>query len=264
VSATPVPAAGAPAASPSFEGQAVIVTGASRGIGRSIALAFARAGADVVLNYASRREAAEEAAAEVRAAGRRCELVEGTVADPRVAVALRAAALSAYGRIDVLVNNAGISRDGNVMMLRDAAWQEVLGVNVSGAFHCCRAVLPAMMAQGRGAILNLSSTAGLKGRAGQVTYAATKGALIGLTKSLAQEYGRHGIRVNAIAPGFIETEMVAGVLGRPDARRAFLEATPLGRFGEPADVAGAALYLASPAAAYVTGHVLLVNGGLFM
>jgi 3-oxoacyl-[acyl-carrier protein] reductase len=242
----------------------VIVTGGSRGIGRSIVLGFAEAGADVVLNYASNRTAAEAAAGEVRAAGRRCTLVEGSVADPRTAEALRQAALSAFGRIDVLVNNAGISRDGNVMMLRDAAWQEVLGVNLSGTFFCCRAVLPTMMAQGSGVILNMTSTAGVKGRAGQVNYAATKGALIGLTKSLAQEYGRHGVRVNAIAPGFVETDMVAGVLARPEARRGFLEATPLGRFGHPDDIAGAALYLASPASAYVTGHVLLVNGGLFM
>jgi 3-oxoacyl-[acyl-carrier protein] reductase len=247
-----------------FDGQAVIVTGASRGIGRQIAAAFARAGADLVLNYASNAEAAEAAAAEVRAAGRRCLLVPGSVAEPRVAEALRAAALETFGRIDVLVNNAGINRDGNVMMLRDAAWREVLGVNLTGAFYCCRAVLPSMVAQGSGVILNMTSTAGLKGRAGQVNYAATKGALIGLTKSLAQEYGRHGVRVNAIAPGFVETDMVAGVLARPEARRGFLEATPLGRFGHPDDIAGAALYLASPASAYVTGHVLLVNGGLFM
>lgn len=249
---------------PTFEGQAVIVTGASRGIGRSIALAFAQAGADVVLNYASNTAAAEAAADELRAHGRRCLLVPGSVADPRVAENLRTTALEAFGRIDVLVNNAGINRDGNVMMLRDAAWQEVLGVNLSGAFYCCRAVLPTMVAQGRGVILNMTSTAGLKGRAGQVNYAASKGAVIGLTKSLAQEYGRHGVRVNAIAPGFVETDMVAGVLARPEARRGFLEATPLGRFGHPDDVAGAALYLASPASAYVTGHVLLVNGGLFM
>ena len=260
MSAVPVPVPAAAA----FEGQAVIVTGASRGIGRSIATAFARGGADVVLNYASNREAAESAADEVRACGRRCLTVPGSVAEPRVAEALRDAALGAFGHIDVLVNNAGINRDGNVMMLRDAAWHEVLGVNLSGAFYCCRAVLPTMLAQGSGVILNMTSTAGLKGRAGQVNYAATKGALIGLTKSLAQEYGRRGVRVNAIAPGFVETDMVAGLLARPEARRGFLEATPVGRFGHPDDIAGAALYLASPAAAYVTGHVLLVNGGLFM
>jgi 3-oxoacyl-[acyl-carrier protein] reductase len=249
---------------PSFDGQVVVVTGGSRGIGRSVVLAFARAGAHVVLNYANNRAAAESAAEEVRAAGQCCTLVPGSVADPRLAEALRDAALADFGRIDVLVNNAGISRDGNVMMLSDAVWQEVLGVNLSGTFFCCRAVLPAMMAQGRGVILNMTSTAGVKGRAGQVNYAATKGAVIGLTKSLAQEYGRHGIRVNAIAPGFVETEMVAGLLARPGASRAFLDATPLGRFGRPDDVADAALYLASPSSAYVTGHVLLVNGGLFM
>ncbi len=254
----------APPAGPSFLGQAVVVTGASRGIGRRLAAAFAACGADVVLNYERNREAAEEAAAEVRALGRRCVLVGGSVARPEVATALRDAALGAFGRVDVLVNNAGINRDGNLMMLRDAAWRDVLGVNLDGAFFCSRAVLPAMVAQGAGVILNMTSTAGIKGRAGQANYAATKGALIGLTKSLAQEYGGRGVRVNAIAPGFVETDMVAGVLGRPEARRGFTEATPLGRLGQPDDVVGAALYLASPASAYVTGHVLLVNGGLFM
>ena len=263
MSANPLPRL-SPTQPAAFEGQAVIVTGASRGIGRRIAVAFARGGADVVLNYATNREAAEAAAEEVRAEGRRCLPVAGSVADPHVAGALRDAALEAFGRIDVLVNNAGINRDGNVMMLRDSAWDEVLGVNLTGAFYCCRAVLPTMIAQGRGVILNMTSTAGLKGRAGQVNYAATKGALIGLTKSLAQEYGRHGVRVNAIAPGFVETDMVAGILARPEARRGFVEATPLGRLGHPDDVASAALYLSSPDSAYVTGHVLLVNGGLFM
>jgi 3-oxoacyl-[acyl-carrier protein] reductase len=259
-----VPAARAASDASGFAGQAVIVTGGSRGIGRRIATAFAAAGADVVLNYERNAEAAEDAAAEVRALGRRCLLVAGSVARPEVALALRDAALAELGRIDVLVNNAGINRDGNLMMLRDAAWRDVLGVNLDGAFYCCRAVLPAMVAQGGGVILNMTSTAGIKGRAGQANYAATKGALIGLTKSLAQEYGGRGVRVNAIAPGFVETDMVAGVLGRPEARRGFTEATPLGRLGRPDDVVGAALYLASPASAYVTGHVLLVNGGLFM
>ena len=259
LSSTPVTSAG-----PAFLGQAVIVTGASRGIGRRLAVGFAAAGADIVLNYERNTEAAEEAAAEVRALGRRCVLVPGSVAGPRVAEALRDAALAELGRIDVLVNNAGINRDGNLMLLRDAAWQDVLGVNLNGAFYCCRAVLPHMVAQGGGVILNMTSTAGIKGRAGQVNYAATKGALIGLTKSLAQEYGGRGVRVNAIAPGFVETDMVAGVLGRPEARRGFIDATPLGRLGQPDDIVGAALYLASAASAYVTGHVLLVNGGLFM
>ena len=188
----------------------------------------------------------------------------GSVADPDVAKEMVRVALARFGRIDVLVNNAGVSRDGNLMLLRDAAWTEVLDVNVNGAFYCSRAVLEVMRANGGGAIINMTSTAGLKGRAGQTNYAATKGALVAFTKSLAQELGPDGIRVNAIAPGFVETDMVTAVLARPEARQRFLEATPAGRFGRPEDVANAALYLASAQSAYVTGHVLLVNGGLFV
>ena len=252
------------AGTPRFPGRAVIVTGASRGIGRAIAVSFAREGADVVVNYAGNHEAAAVTAAAVAAHGRRCVLVPGSVADPAVADALTATALREFGRVDVLVNNAGITRDGNLMLLRDDAWREILGVNVSGAYYCARAVFAPMREQGRGVILNMTSTAGLKGRAGQVAYATTKGAVISLTKSLAQEFGPHGILVNAIAPGFVETDMVAAVLGRPEAREGFLAATPLRRFGTPEDVAGAALYLASAESAFVSGHVLMVNGGLFM
>jgi 3-oxoacyl-[acyl-carrier protein] reductase len=247
-----------------FQDQVVIVTGGSRGIGRAIAISFAREGADVVLNYAGNHEAAASAAEAIRAHGRRCVLVAGSVADPAVAQQLADAALREFGRIDVLVNNAGITRDGNLMMLRDTAWQEILGVNVSGAFYCARAVFEPMRQRGRGVILNMTSTAGLKGRAGQVPYATTKGAVISLTKSLAQEFGPHGILVNAIAPGFVETDMVAAVLGRPGMREGFLEATPVRRFGKPEDIAGAALYLASGESTFVNGHILLVNGGLFM
>jgi len=247
-----------------FQDQAVIVTGGSRGIGRAVALAFAQAGADLVVNYAGNLDAARCTASMVEAQGRRCRLVPGSVADPAVAEDLRKAALEAFGRIDVLVNNAGITRDGNLMMLRDSAWREILDVNVSGTFYCCRAVIETMVGQGRGAIVNMASTAGLKGRAGQVNYAATKGAVIALTKTLAQELGPYGVRVNAVAPGMIETDMVATLLGREGMRRTFETTTPLRRLGRPQDVAAATVYLASPAAAYVTGHVLLVNGGLFM
>jgi 3-oxoacyl-[acyl-carrier protein] reductase len=247
-----------------FQDAAVLVTGGSRGIGRGIALAFAREGADIVLNYATRREAAEEVVRAVEAVGRRCIPVGGSVADPELGRELVRVAEQHFGRVDVLVNNAGINRDGNLMMLRDAAWREVLDVNVSGTFFCSRAVIEPMRRQRRGVILNMTSTAGLKGRAGQVNYAATKGAVIALTKSLAQELGRDGIRVNALAPGFVETEMVGAILGQPAARRAFLDATPVGRFGTPEDIAAAALALADPEMSFVTGHILLINGGLFM
>jgi 3-oxoacyl-[acyl-carrier protein] reductase len=254
------PAAGAR----DFQDHAVIVTGGSRGIGRAITLAFAEAGADIVLNYAQNLPAAQATAAAVEAQGRRCVLVPGSVAEPAVAEQLKNAALEAFGRIDVLVNNAGITRDGTLMLLRDAAWQELLGVNLHGTFYCCQAVIETMVRQRSGAIVNMASTAGLKGRAGQVNYAASKGAIIALTKSLAQELGPCGVRVNAVAPGMIETEMVETLLGRSGVRDTFVQATPLRRIGQPEDVAAAVVYLASSAAAYVAGHVLLVNGGLFM
>lgn len=247
-----------------FVDQVAIVTGASRGIGRAIAIALASEGADVVVNYASNHDAAAEVASAIEAEGRRAVLVPGSVADPELAERLAQTALDEFGKIDVLVNNAGINRDGYLMMLRDSAWQEVLEVNLDGTFFCCRAVLDAMRSQRGGTIVNMTSTAGLKGRGGQVNYAATKGAIISLTKSLAMELGPHGIRVNATAPGFVETDMVSGYLAREDVKQTFLDATPVGRFGQPEDVASAVLYLASPESAFVNGHTLLVNGGLFM
>ncbi len=247
-----------------FKDQAVIVTGASRGIGRAIAIAFAAEGADVVINYGSNTEAARQAAAEVEAKGRRCVLVPGSVANPEVAAQLREAALSNFGRINVLVNNAGISRDGHLMMMPSAAWRETMDVNLFGAFACCQAVIETMKKQGRGAIINMSSTAGIRGRPGQVPYSATKGAMIGLTKVLAAELGPHGIRVNCVAPGFVETEMVSGLLGRPGVREGFIKATPIRRLGTVEDIANATLFMASSESSYVVGEVMLVNGGLVM
>jgi 3-oxoacyl-[acyl-carrier protein] reductase len=247
-----------------FADHGVAVTGGSRGIGRAIALAFAREGADLVLNYAGNHAAAAAVAAEIDGLGRRCVLVPGSVADPEVGSAIVAAAMEHFDRLDILVNNAGITRDGNLMMLRDEAWRQVVDVNLNGTYYCCRAAIQAMRQRRCGVIVNMTSTAGIKGRAGQTTYAATKGAVIALTKTLAQELGPFGIRVNAIAPGFVETDMVAGLLARPDIRQAFLEGTPLGRFGTPVDIASAALFLASAESSFVSGHVLLVNGGLFM
>ena len=247
-----------------FENQVVIVTGASRGIGKAIALAFAAEGADIVINYASNRAAAEEAAREVEALGRRAVLVGGSVGDPKVAQELADAAMREFGRIDVLVNNAGIVKDGHLMMLADATWRNVLDVNLNGMFFCTRAVLDAMIAQGSGAIVNMSSSAGIRGRAGQVPYASTKGAVMGLTKQFAKEVGPFGIRVNAIAPGFIETDMVDGLLGRPGVRDAFIAATPVRRIGAVEDVASTTLFLASKESSYITGEVTAINGGLLL
>jgi len=247
-----------------FENQVVIVTGGSRGIGRAIAVAFAAEGADVVLNYGSNNESARAAKAEVETHGRRCVLVPGSVAQPEVAARLRDEALTNFGRIDVLVNNAGVSRDGHLMMMAPASWRETLDVNLFGAFLCSHAVIDTMKKQGRGNIINMSSTAGFRGRPGQVPYSATKGALIGMTKVLAAELGPHGIRVNCVAPGFVETEMVSGLLGRKGVREGFISATPARRLGTVEDIAGATLFLASSESDYVVGEVMLVNGGLVM
>ncbi|MGZ5440803.1 MAG: SDR family NAD(P)-dependent oxidoreductase [Thermoanaerobaculia bacterium] len=247
-----------------FEDHVVIVTGASRGIGKAIALAFASEGAHIVLNYASNHAAAEQAAEDVRRYGRKCVLVAGSVGDPAVAQNLADAAMREFGRIDVLVNNAGIVKDGHLMMVSDSTWRNVLDVNLHGMFYCTRAVLDAMIAQGSGAIVNMSSSAALRGRAGQVPYAATKGAVMGLTKQFAKEVGPFGIRVNAIAPGFIDTDMVDGLLGRPGVRDAFIAATPVRRIGAVEDVAAATLFLASKDSAYITGEVTAINGGLLL
>jgi 3-oxoacyl-[acyl-carrier protein] reductase len=247
-----------------FVDQVVAVTGGSRGIGRSVVEGFAAEGADVVLNYAGNHKAASEAQQAVEAAGRRCVLVAGSVAEPETAQRLVSAALETFGKIDVLVNNAGIGRDGPLLMVPDKAWQEMLAINLHGMFLCCQAVIGPMVERGSGAIVNMSSTAGRRGRAGHVAYAATKGAVIGLTASLAEELGPQGIRVNAVAPGFVETEMTSPLLSRPGLSETLLAATPVRRFGRPDDVAAATLYLASSEAGYITGEVLLLNGGMYM
>jgi 3-oxoacyl-[acyl-carrier protein] reductase len=266
MSAEPIPVVPrAPAArAPRFTDQVVIVTGGARGIGRSVAEGFAAEGADVVLNYAGNHEAAARAREAIEESGRRCLTVPGSVADPETAERIVKTALDAFGRIDVLVNNAGIGRDGPLLMLPDGAWRDMLEVNLHGMFLCAKAVVAPMIAHGGGAIVNMSSTAGRRGRAGHVAYAATKGAVIGLTASLAEELGPHNIRVNAIAPGFIETDMTSPLLSRPGMSEALLGATPLRKFGSPADVAAATLFLASSETAFVTGEVLLLNGGMYM
>jgi len=247
-----------------FVDHVVVVTGGSRGIGRSVVEAFAAEGADVVLNYAGNHEAAGQAQRAVEAAGRRCVLVPGSVADPETALRLSRTALEAFGKIDILVNNAGIGRDGPLLMVPDKAWQEMLAINLHGMFLCCQAVIGPMVERGFGSIVNMSSTAGRRGRAGHVAYAATKGAVIGLTASLAEELGPQGIRVNAVAPGFVETEMTSPLLSRPGMSETLLGATPVRRFGRPDDVAAATLFLASSEAGYITGEILLLNGGMYM
>src|SRR5438876_4368148 len=241
--------------------QVAVVTGAGRGIGRAIALKFAAAGADIVC-VPRTAENAEKVAGEVRALGRKAWAHALDVADSKAVAETGGKILAETGRVDILVNNAGITRDGLVMRLSEADWDTVLDTNLKGAFLFTRALARALLKQRSGRIINVSSIIGLIGNAGQSNYAASKAALIGFTKSVARELAPRGITVNALAPGFIETDMTAAL--SEELRRELLRKIPLNCFGQPEDIAHAALYLAGPAARYITGQVLVVDGGLVM
>ena len=237
-----------------------LVTGASRGIGRAIALTLCRAGFDVVA-AATTIESNTEFAAEMQSAGN-CLAVNLDLRSPDSIKDAFGRAIKEKGRIDVLVNNAGITRDGLAVRMKAADWDAVLRTNLDGAFLCIQQVLPGMMRNRWGRIINLSSVVGQAGGAGQVNYAASKAGLIGLSKSLAQELGSRGITVNVVAPGYIATDMTKDL---PDERKQkILSAIPLERIGTPDDVAAAVKFLASEEAGYITGHVLAVNGGMYM
>lgn len=238
-------------------GQVALVTGASRGIGRAVALSLGAAGCRVVVNYRRSKTAAEEVCREIRAAGGQALAVQADVAEKAQVEALFAAAEQGFGPVDILVNNAGIAHFGLLTELSEAQWQRLLGVNLGGAFFCCQAALRSMVARKRGVIVNVSSMWGLVGASCEAAYSASKGGLIALTKALAKEVGPSGIRVNCVAPGVIATEMNGNLSGAELAQLA--EDTPLGRIGQPEEVAEAVLYLAG--AEFVTGVVLNVNGG---
>jgi 3-oxoacyl-[acyl-carrier protein] reductase len=241
-------------------GQTAIVTGASRGIGRCVALALAEAGAEVVVNYARSAEAAEAVVAEILAAGGQAYALKADVAEEDAVEAMVKSVLERSGRIDVLINNAGITRDGLLMRMKTDDWQAVINLNLTGVFLCTRAVTRTMLKQKSGRIINITSVVGLMGNAGQANYAAAKAGVVGLTRSAAKEMASRGITVNAVAPGFIATDMTKDL----DAE-AILAAIPLGRFGNPEQVAGTVRFLAAdPAAAYITGQVLQVDGGIVM
>jgi 3-oxoacyl-[acyl-carrier protein] reductase len=246
-----------------FRGKTALVTGASRGIGRAIAVALARGGASVALNYAGNAAAAEEALKLVVAAGApKAKLYKFDVADSAACNAAVEAVLADLGALDILVNNAGIAVDQLVVRLKDEDWNRQLQVNLTGTFNLIRAAARPMMKARRGAIVNVTSVVGEMGNAGQAAYAAAKAGQIGLTKSVARELASRNIRVNAVAPGFIDTDMTAAL---PEAaRQKLLEAIPLARLGAGDDVANAVAFLASEEAAYVTGEVLRVNGGMYM
>ena len=241
--------------------QTAVVTGAGRGIGRAIALRFAAAGADVIC-VSRTAQNAEQTAGEVKALGRKAWPFAVDVADSGAVATAAERILTEAGRVDILVNNAGIARDGLLMRMSDADWDAVLNTNLKGAFAFTRAFTRSFLKQRSGRIINISSIIGLIGNAGQANYAASKAALIGFTKACARELGSRGITVNAIAPGFIDTDMTA-VLDEK-ARAALLERIPLNALGKPEDIAEAALYLAGPGGRYITGQVLTVDGGMVM
>jgi 3-oxoacyl-[acyl-carrier protein] reductase len=245
----------------SFEGRVALVTGASRGIGRAIALELARGGATVAVGA---RDAGRVAAvvSEIGAAGGSARGLALDVADPDSTKAAFEELLEAAGRIDILVNNAGITRDNLMLRMKPEEWDAVLATNLTGLFRLTQLALKPMLKQRSGRVINLTSVVGLTGNAGQANYAASKAGVIGFTRSVAREVATRGITVNAVAPGFIETDMTAAMNDK--AREAVLGAIPMGRVGTPEDVAAAVAYLASDAAGYVTGQVLSVDGGFHM
>jgi 3-oxoacyl-[acyl-carrier protein] reductase len=248
-------------------GKTALITGASRGIGRAIALRFAAEGCDVALNYvieAGRDNAAEAAAvaAEIETLGRRAVCLEADVTDAAAVGAMVEQALAAFGQLDILVNNAGITRDRTMRKLKPEDWDAVLRVNLTGAFNCAQAVLEHMLARGGGRIISMASVVGQMGNFGQTNYAASKAGLMGFSKALAREVARKNVTVNCIAPGFIDTEMTQAI--PEDVKPQLIAQIPLGRMGTPEDVANAALFLASDEASYITGHVISLNGGMYM
>jgi len=237
----------------SLAGKTALVTGGSRGIGRAIALELAQAGASVTVGYRSGKDEAEEVA---REAGARA--IRADVSDAEAAARL----VEEAGELDLLVNNAGVTRDGLLARMPDADWREVIETNLSSVFYTCRAVSRSMMKRRSGAIVNVSSVVGLHGNPGQTNYSASKAGVIGFTKALARELGSRGVRANVVAPGYIRSRLTDEI--SEEMRTLMLQNTPLGRLGDPQDVAGAVRFLCSDAAAFITGEVLLVDGGLGM
>jgi 3-oxoacyl-[acyl-carrier protein] reductase len=246
---------------PQLANQVAVVTGAGRGIGRAIALKFASEGADIAC-VSRTAENAEKVAAEIRGLGRKAWAFAVDVSDGAAVAAAAEKILSETGKVDILVNNAGVTRDGLIMRMSEADWDTVLDTNLKGAFLFTQALSRGFLKQRSGRILNIASVIGLMGNAGQCNYSASKAALIGFTKSVAKEFASRGVTVNALAPGFIETDMTAALT--PEMRAELLQRIPLRSLGQPGDIAEAALYLAGPGARYVTGQVLTVDGGMVM
>lgn len=245
-----------------LDGKTSLVTGASRGIGKAIALALAEAGSDVALNYFTHHDPAVAAAEKIRAMGRRAEIYKANVSNPHENDEMVAKLLDDFGPVQIVVNNAGITRDKSFVKMDRAMWQEVIDVNLTGPAMIIHRLIKPMIETGGGRIVNITSIVGQTGNFGQANYAAAKGGLIAFTKTLAREFALKNVTVNAVAPGFIETDMMA------DVPESVLEqvrsVTPIGRLGKPEEVAAAVVFLASPAASFITGEILGVNGGMYM
>lgn len=245
-----------------LKGKVAVVTGGSRGIGRAIALALAEAGADILLNYSRSDKQADQVKKEIEKMGRKCVTVRADVGKFEQAQNVGRAATNHFGKVDILINNAGVNRDRTLRRMTPEQWNEVIQTNLSSIFNCTKAVLELMMAQNGGVIISVSSIIGEMGNVGQANYASTKAGIIGFTKSVARELARNNIRVNAIAPGFIETDMLGTV--PEDIRNQIKGQIALGRFGTPEEIALAVLYLCSPAASWITGVTLRINGGHYI
>ncbi|HRI38315.1 MAG TPA: 3-oxoacyl-[acyl-carrier-protein] reductase [Nitrospira sp.] len=245
----------------SLQGRTAIVTGAAQGIGRAIAEALAQAGADIAVADLDPSRSAETVGA-VEKIGRKALNLKVNVADTGETKSMVEQVLKAWGKVDILVNNAGITRDGLLLRMKDEDWNLVLQINLNGTFNCTKAVLQPMTKQRYGRIVNIASIVGVIGNAGQANYSASKAAVIGFTKTVGREYASRNVTVNAVAPGFIDTAMTHGL--STDVKDTLLKQIPLGRLGTPADIAAAVRFLVSEEAAYITGHVLHVNGGMLM
>ena len=244
-----------------LDGSVAIVTGAGQGIGQRIAELLSARGADVVVADVN-LAAAEKVAGDIGSKGKKTLPLKANVADSAEVKSMIDATLAQWGRVDILVNNAGITRDALLLRMKDEDWDAVLSVNLKGTYHCIKAVLPAMTKQRKGKIVNIASIVGSIGNAGQANYAASKAAVMGLTRTVAREYASRGVTVNAVAPGFIETAMTASL--SENVKKSLLDQIPLGRLGTPGDVAHAVGFLVSEEASYITGQVIHVNGGMFM
>lgn len=245
-----------------LQGRVALVTGGSRGIGRAIVLKLAQAGAKIVINYQGNEAAAQETLDMIKAEGAEGSIYRADVSSSSEVEEMIKTVLTKYGQLDILVNNAGITRDNLIMRLKDEDWQRVINTNLTGVFNCCRAASRPMIKKRSGRIVNISSVVALEGNAGQVNYAAAKAGIVGLTKSLAKELASRAIMVNAVAPGFIQTEMTEQIT--EEARKQLAQRIPVGSLGNPDDVANLVLFLVSDSAQYITGQVIAVDGGMTM